>query len=109
MEFPIQSAPSFGGLWKSGVEAFKYHFYRVVGNFSYEEFLTVITQIEGILNSRPLVPLSADTDVYDVLTSGHFLIGRPLNTVVEPYLIEVKEIDNDLENLAKLVQSVWKK
>nr|XP_015917539.1 uncharacterized protein LOC107447196 [Parasteatoda tepidariorum] len=40
-------APSFGGLWESGVKAFKFHFRRVVGNsrLSYEEFLTVTTQI----------------------------------------------------------------
>ncbi|XP_055950871.1 uncharacterized protein LOC129984956 [Argiope bruennichi] len=105
-------APNFGGLWESGVKAFKYHFKRILGNskLSYEEFLTVITQIEGILNSRPLAPLSSDTDVYDVLTPAHFLIGRSLNTVVEPNLIEVK--DNRLSNwkkLTKLIQMFWRK
>ncbi|XP_055936657.1 uncharacterized protein LOC129966268 [Argiope bruennichi] len=105
-------APNFGCLWESGVKAFKYHFKRILGNskLSYEEFLTVITQIEGILNSRPLAPLSSDTDVYDVLTPAHFLIGRSLNTVVEPNLIEVK--DNRLSNwkkLTKLIQMFWRK
>ncbi|XP_055936878.1 uncharacterized protein LOC129966476 [Argiope bruennichi] len=104
-------APNFGGLWESGVKAFKYHFKRILGNSkSYEEFLTVITQIEGILNSRPLAPLSSDIDVYDVLTPAHFLIGRSLNTVVEPNLIEVK--DNRLSNwkkLTKLIQMFWRK
>ena len=105
-------APNFGGLWESCVKSFKYHFKRVLGNsnLTYEEFLTATIQIEGILNSRPLVPLSSDTDVYDVLTPAHFLIGRPLNVVVEPNLTEVK--DNCLTNwrkLTKIIQTFWKK
>ncbi|GFY25290.1 integrase catalytic domain-containing protein [Trichonephila clavipes] len=41
-----------------------------------EEFLTIITQIEGILNSRPITPLSEDIDDFEILTPGHFLIQR---------------------------------
>ncbi|GFX58375.1 integrase catalytic domain-containing protein [Trichonephila clavipes] len=40
--------------------------------FSYEELLTLITQIEAILNSRPLTPLSSDVDDLEVLTPAHF-------------------------------------
>ncbi|GBM16942.1 hypothetical protein AVEN_267331-1 [Araneus ventricosus] len=45
-------APNFGGLWEAGVKSFKHHLKRVVGNskLTFEEFLTVTTQIEGILN-----------------------------------------------------------
>ncbi|XP_055941832.1 uncharacterized protein LOC129971878 [Argiope bruennichi] len=51
-------APNFGGLWESGVKSFKHHLKRTVADAKlfYEEFLTVITQIEGILNSRPIPP-----------------------------------------------------
>ncbi|GFW73659.1 transposon Tf2-11 polyprotein [Trichonephila clavipes] len=57
-------APNFGGLWEAGVKSLKFHFKREAGNsrFTYEEFLTIMTQIEGILISRPLTPLSTDID-----------------------------------------------
>ncbi|GFT66154.1 integrase catalytic domain-containing protein [Trichonephila clavipes] len=52
-------APSFGGLWEASVKPIKYHLRRVVSgsNLTYEKFLTVCIQIEGILNSRTLCAL----------------------------------------------------
>ncbi|GFV57926.1 integrase catalytic domain-containing protein [Trichonephila clavipes] len=45
-------APNHGGLWEAGVKAVKYHLRRVMGNlrFTYEEFLTILNQIEVVLN-----------------------------------------------------------
>ncbi|GFY03808.1 integrase catalytic domain-containing protein [Trichonephila clavipes] len=86
-------APNFGDLWEAGVKSFKFYLKRVVGNIrlTYEEFLTVIIQIEGMLNSRPLVPLSSDLDDLNVLTPSHFLIGRSITSIVEPDLTNLNE------------------
>ncbi|GFX87631.1 integrase catalytic domain-containing protein [Trichonephila clavipes] len=105
-------APSFGGLWEASVKSIKYHLKRVVSgsNLTYEEFLTVCIQIEGILNSRPLCPLSSNSDDLNALTPAHFLIGRSMTSVVEPNLIELKE--NDLkkwQRITRLVQLIWNK
>ncbi|GFW00408.1 integrase catalytic domain-containing protein [Trichonephila clavipes] len=59
--------------------------------FTYEEFLTILNQIEGVLNSRPLYPLSCDPGDFDALTPGHFLVGRPVTAIVEPSLTEVSD------------------
>nr|XP_042900823.1 uncharacterized protein LOC122269859 [Parasteatoda tepidariorum] len=104
-------APNFGGLWEAGVKSFKYHFKRVVGSarLTLEEFLTVITQIEGILNSRPLTPLPSDTDEFQVLTPGHFLIGKPINSIPEPNFIDKKDnLLNRWQRVQKLVQTIWR-
>ncbi|GFT04683.1 pyridoxamine kinase [Trichonephila clavipes] len=93
LKFSPPRGPNFGGLWESGVKSFKYHLKRVVGSakLKLEEFLTVITQIEGILSSRPLSPLPTDTDDFLVLTPDHFLIGKPINSLPEPNLTERRD------------------
>ncbi|GFW97257.1 uncharacterized protein TNCV_4784711 [Trichonephila clavipes] len=105
-------APNFGGLWEAGVESFKFYLKRAVGNLkmTLEEFLTIITQIEGILNSRPITPLSEDIDDLEMLTPGHFLIGRPITSISEPNLLD--KIENTLsrwQKLTKIVQHIWTK
>ncbi|GFS50019.1 integrase catalytic domain-containing protein [Trichonephila clavipes] len=105
-------APNFGGLWEAGVKSFKFYLKRVVGNIrlTYEEFLTVIIQIEGMLNSRPLVPLSSDLEDLNVLTPSHFLIGRSITSIVEPDLTNLNE--NRLDNwqkITKIIQLIWKR
>ncbi|GFV88909.1 integrase catalytic domain-containing protein [Trichonephila clavipes] len=105
-------APNFGGLWEAGVKSFKFHFKREAGNsrFTYEEFLTIMTQIEGILNSRPLTPLSTDIDDLSVLTSAHVLIGRPITSISEPNIIHIETNRlNIYQRLTKIVQSIWKR
>lgn len=84
--FNPPGAPSFGGIWEAGVKSVKHHLRRVIGMslLTFEELYTSLTQIEAILNSRPISPLSDDADDYQALTPGHFLIGEPMNTVPDP-------------------------
>ena len=44
---------------------------------TYEELITLLTEIEACLNSRPLCALPNDPHI-SYLSPGHFLIGEPL-------------------------------
>lgn len=102
-------SPEFGGLWEAGVKSVKHHLKRVVGNqcLTYEELNTVIVQIEGILNSRPL--LSANSNDCSYLTPAHFLIGTALASYPEVDLTNVSVNRLKFWNLCtKLKQDFWK-
>ena len=78
-----ERAPHFGGLWEAAVKSKKLHLKKIVGEvkLTFEEMNTVLAQIEACLNSRPLTILLDSTDGLDVLTPGHFIIGRPIEAL----------------------------
>lgn len=82
--FSPPSGPHFNGLAEAGVKSVKSHILRVVGEqrLSFEEFSTLLCQIESVLNSRPLCSQSSDPNDLILLTPGHFLTLEPLNSVI---------------------------
>lgn len=109
-EFNPPGSPHFGGLWEAGVKSMKTHLNKTFGNnnFTSEELNTVLIQIEGILNSRPLCPLSSDPTDFSALTPAHFLIGE---CIVSPpdryYELEAKHPVDRWQYLQKLKQMFW--
>ena len=82
------NSPHFGGMWEAGVKSLKYHWKRIVGKalLTFEEFITLITEVEACLNSHPLIALSNEPDDPSYLSSpGYFLIGAPLTSLPEPH------------------------
>ncbi|XP_044007558.1 uncharacterized protein LOC122852058 [Aphidius gifuensis] len=103
-------SPHQGGLWESTVKLFKHHLKRVVGEslFTYEVFTTFTTEVEGILNSRPLTQMSSDPNDLNVLTPAHILIGEPIRNLPEQDYTDTPT--NRLsfwEHITKMKQHFW--
>lgn len=64
MSFIPPRSPTFGGLWEAGIKAIKYHLKRIFLDvpLTFEEFSTILSQVESIMNSRPLTQLSTNPD-----------------------------------------------
>ena len=79
-KFVPEHAPHFGGLWEAVVKSMKTHLKCVVGEtkLTFEEFTTILAQVEACLNSHLLVSIPCDGDSVEPLMPGHFLIGRLL-------------------------------
>lgn len=106
------ASPHYGGLWEASVKSMKHHLKRTIGEtkLTFEEFNTVLIQIEACLNSRPLCPLNEDSNDLMILTPGHFLIGRALKAAPEESLLEMKLNSLTRWRFAqRLVQDFWKK
>ena len=62
----------------------------------------LLTQVEAILNSRPIT-----SDLYYAndalaLLPGHFLLGRPITTLPEPTTVTVKETTTLTRQMEKM-------
>lgn len=110
--FNPPASPHFGGLWEAGVKSIKYHLKRVTGlaKLTFEEYATLLSQIEACLNSRPLCPRSSEPGDFSTLTPGHFLIMSALNTPPERDLEDRKPTTLDRwQYIQQLYQSFWDK
>ncbi|XP_015123486.1 uncharacterized protein LOC107045668 [Diachasma alloeum] len=108
--FSPPRAPHFGGKWEAAVKSTKHHLKRVLGTttLTFEELNTVLVQIEACLNSRPICPMSDDPEDLQVLTSGHFLIGEPLQIVPESSYVDENPLKMRRWNLVtRIVQQFW--
>ncbi|XP_066153587.1 uncharacterized protein [Euwallacea fornicatus] len=105
-------SPHWGGLWESAIKSAKYHLKRIAGRaqFTFEEFSTVLCQIEAILNSRPLCALSNNPSDLAALTPGHFLIGTNPTSYPEKDVTHINEHRLSLwQRYVQIQQVFWKR
>ncbi|XP_015752550.1 PREDICTED: uncharacterized protein LOC107332334 [Acropora digitifera] len=81
--FNPPASPYFGGAWERLVQSAKKALNAVAARqrVTDETVLTFLTEVEALLNSRPLAHNSSDPQDEEALTPNHFLIGRTSNNL----------------------------
>ncbi|XP_062698771.1 uncharacterized protein LOC134284194 [Aedes albopictus] len=89
--FNPPSAPHMGGVWERMVRSVK-EAIRALDDgrkLNDEILVTVLTEAEGFINSRPLTYMPQDSANFEAITPNHFLLGNssgahdPLRTPVD--------------------------
>lgn len=110
--FNPPSAPHMGGYWEAGIKRVKYHLKRALGDalLTYEEFNTLLTEVEACVNSRPLIALSTQPGEGDTLTPGHFLVGEPLRALPEPDAVDFQgTLTRRWQLISAMRQHFWRR
>jgi hypothetical protein len=79
--FIPERAPTWGGWWERMIQTVKRSLRKVVGRTSLTsaELFTVLVEVEGAINERPLTYVSDEVNSVSPLTPAHFLrVQQPL-------------------------------
>ena len=106
------ASPHFGGIWEAGIKAVKFHLKRVIGEtiLTFEELSTLLSQVEAVLNSRPLIKVSdSDINSLEALTPSHFLAGDVITSLPDREKILELKLLSRWELVQKIKCSFWKR
>ena len=115
--FNTPKAPWQGGFFERLVKSVKRCLKKILGKacITYEELLTVLTEIECVLNSRQLTYVSTE-DLEEPLTPSHLLCGRRLLSVpssdtsepIDPdWTPKSEEFTRRVVYLQRLIDNFW--
>ena len=76
---------------------------------SFEQLRTVAADVEGVLNSRPLMYVDSDPD-NNVLTPNHFMYGRNLHEKCMNVNLEKEELSvKSFQHIQLVLKHFWKR
>lgn len=77
-KFNPPEAPHMGGVWERMIRSVKTTLQIIFSEQSINDFtlMTAFTQVEALINGRPLTANSDDIHDLEALTPNHFLVGR---------------------------------
>ena len=88
--FNLEKAPWWMGIFECMIKSAKRCLKKSVrrASLTYNELSTLVTEIEAVLNSRPLTYVSTD-DLEEPLTPSHLLLGYRVLSLPDPILSKV--------------------
>lgn len=103
----VERAPWWGGFYERLVRSVKRSLKKSIGksNVTYDELGTLLAEIEGIINSRPITYLTDDQDgISGSLSPSHLINGRRLTASGND---EQFEIVSTHQSLTKKLKHHW--
>lgn len=115
--FNLPKSPWWGGFFERLVKSTKRCLKKTMGRTSltYEELLTIVTEVEAILNSRPLSYVTVD-DIEEPLTPSHLICGRRLlnlpdstekGTQDDDQEVSTSDLSRRMKHLSNLMNHFW--
>ena len=119
--FNIERAPWWGGIFERMVRSTKRCLKKMIGRtkLSYDELLTILAEVEAIVNSRPLSYISP-SDLEEPLTPSHLLVGCRLLSLPdssyyeremgdETFMTTPEVLSKRMVLLNRLMQKFWQR
>ena len=99
-KFIPKRAPWYGGFWERLIGMTKTVIKKVLGRarINLIALQTLVTEIEAVLNDRPLTYVSSDVNDIEPLTPAHLLYGRRITSLPYPHVDEDEIEDPDFMN-----------
>jgi hypothetical protein len=103
-QFIVEKAPWWGGFWERLIRSVKRPLRRVIGraNLTYDELQTLVVEIEGLINARPITYMYDDTESISFpLSPSHLVYGRRITTMPNSEHYEIVSTYKSLTRKAK--------
>ena len=117
--FNLEKALWWGGFFEWMVQSVKQCLKKSIGSakLSYDELSTALTEVEAIVNSRPISYLSSE-DLEEPLTPSHLMIGHhvlslPDSTRVttdiydEDFVLSSEDLNCKAQRLTRALEDYW--
>ncbi|GBO05356.1 hypothetical protein AVEN_94134-1 [Araneus ventricosus] len=118
-KFIPERSPWWGGFWERLMRSIKEPLRKTLGRalLTLEELSTILTEIESVINNRPITYDSDELDEPRALTPSHFLLPGHRNTGFVPeYFLDLFVFASDRVTLSrrklfqtKLLKQLWVK
>ncbi|GFX57644.1 integrase catalytic domain-containing protein [Trichonephila clavipes] len=101
-QFIMERAPWWGGFYERLIRTVKLALRKTVGRATLfrDELETLLIEIEGVLNSRPLTYIFSEFNEPEPLTPSHMILGRRVNSLPPARL----NFDSNLSNRKVLIK-----
>ncbi|GFW18902.1 integrase catalytic domain-containing protein [Trichonephila clavipes] len=99
----MERAPWWGGFYERLIRTVKLALRKTVGRATLfrDELETLLIEIKGVLNSRPLTYIFSEFNEPEPLTPSHMILGRRVNSLPPARL----NFDSNLSNRKVLIKS----